>query len=152
MLVEDRLLGHLRALADNPAWKVQELPEQITEEVLRCLSDRGWIELQIWQSTERGGAKEVTRRFSPSRSPEYIGDWDAVLRKYWHGQGKMANLFCKLYVSEQGRARLADVALGKPEPRWTGRMRRIGSFLVDHLAAIITGLLVLLLAAWLDLG
>lgn len=126
MSIEDTLLDHLRLLAEQSAWLLSELPQQITDPVLLCLDDRGWIELQVWELRQRGGPTKVTGTFSPSRSPLAAGDWDMIVRTYRYGERKRPDMYCELRVSAKGKARLAEAELvtpPKPEPADTQDQR-----------------------------
>lgn len=48
MSIEGTLLRHLRVLEKREPLALSEVPEEITDGVLRCLDERGWIHLRQW--------------------------------------------------------------------------------------------------------
>lgn len=130
MSIDDVIRIHMQKLAERESWRTNELPEELTVDILRIMDGRGLIQFRTWERGEPNPqphvnpdpTKMVLRPqkysdwFSPSLQPRYGGDLDNVLAK---GEND-PELAPGIRVSEHGRAKLAELELeariGKPPP------------------------------------
>ncbi len=106
--------GALLALAGREFWPVTELPPGVGVDELRCLDDRGYVELQTVCMVRAGPLRDGPRTrqpsgwFSPIRQPQLAGRWDGLL-------GRAVNLVsapCEVRLTERGLAELARLRRG----------------------------------------
>ena len=142
MSVEDTLVDHLRVLGKTSTWKLPQLPDPITDDVLRCLDDRGWIQVRVLKSMPRGAPEKVRPWFSPLQYDDI--DWDDILRKYREATAENREMYCEVQVSEQGRARLAEASLSEAKSQDPGLPKRIGVWVWKN---IVLRIIVILLGA-----
>lgn len=126
----------LLKLGSRELWGVDELPEEIDADVMRCLDDHGLVEARFVTMQNRSKYRGDTTPpapvpsswFSPMKNPSRAGEWDKILgsrlRDYWTHPSEVR-------LSERGRAVLARM-------RWTGARRPPPSAGATH-AGVDTG-------------
>ncbi len=138
---DDVLVGHLRDLAKRDSWRIPELPPSITEDVLRVLDARGWIEFAVWRlASVRQNTGLFPDGFEPRRD-ESIGWFSPLMGVlfYRHQSGfawsnpeqskqdltltsilaegrRRPREAAEVRVSERGRAILAEWMIDSPTP------------------------------------
>lgn len=102
----------LLKLGSRELWGVDELPEEIDADVMRCLDDHGLVEARFVTMQNRSKYRGDTTPpapvpsswFSPMKNPSRAGEWDKILgrrlRDYWTHPSEVR-------LSERGRAVLA---------------------------------------------
>lgn len=107
-------MAALVILGERDLWGMDELPESIDLDMVRCLDQAGLIEARfVTMSNEGESLPRVPLPdvwFSPFKSPGYMGDWGQVLarrkRDAFHHPPE-------LRVSEIGKAELARMRRAK---------------------------------------
>ncbi len=108
-------LKALRTLGERDEWPVNELPESIDIDLLRCLDAEGVIEARYVTAHNHakfpGDAPNLTYSrsswFSPIQNPGMAGPWEKWLRPQGYD---CWNLPREVRVSDRGRAELARAA------------------------------------------
>jgi len=116
-VLDMRGVDPLLLLGAREVWPLDELPQCIDADTLRCLDDDGFIEARcVIMNNQSKFPGDPTPPIpsrgewcSPMRERHKIGDWDAVLMKNrrdtWHHPSEVR-------VSERGRAQLARLRRG----------------------------------------
>lgn len=126
MSANDVFTEHLKALAQRLSWRIRELPSEITDDVLRVLDERGWVEFRLWERVDPNPkplvnsdpATFVVRPddycgwFSPRKDPRIVGDLSAVLAS----GANDPELSPEVRVSECGKAAVAELAVALTDP------------------------------------
>lgn len=121
-------LRALRALAERDVWPVNELPDGIDVDILRCLDVEGAIEARYVtaknQATSPGDAPNIAYShsswFSPIQNPGMAGPWEKWLRPQQYDSWNPPR---EIRVSDMGRAVLAKARRTEPPaaphgPEW----------------------------------
>lgn len=120
-VLDMRGVDPLLLLGARDVWPVDELPESIDADTLRCLDDDGFIEARgVVMNNQSKFPGDQTPPIpsrgawcSPIREPSMIGNWDSVLAKTrrdtWHHPAEVR-------VSERGRAQLSRLRRGSALP------------------------------------
>lgn len=125
----DPLLSFVRTLSKDSSWRINELPPTFSEDVLRALDGRGWIEVGLWHRPDLNEnapedpvwgepcldrdtgwyspqrARNVTNRRSPD------DEWSALFRLY----GRESDLPFGIRATSVGKGALAEDELSKDE-------------------------------------
>lgn len=131
-------LRALRALAERDVWPVNELPDGIDVDILRCLDVEGVTEARYVtaknQARSPGDASNIAYShsawFSPIQNPGMAGPWEKWLRPQ---QYDCWNPPREIRVSDMGRAVLAKARRAEPPaaphgPEWDAARAAAASF------------------------
>lgn len=131
-------LKALRTLGERDEWPVNELPDWIDVDLLRCLDVEGVIEARYVTAHNHakfpGDAPNLTYSrsswFSPIQNPGMAGPWEKWLRPQGYD---CWNLPREVRVSDRGRAELAKARRLQPleapaGPEWDAAMAAASSF------------------------
>lgn len=124
-------------LGDRKIWGVDELPETIDADMLRCLDRHGMVEARIvvMQSQSKHPGDKTPPKpspqgwFSPIQNPTRAGDWDAVVSGHLRGSGGHPS---QVRLSDVGKAERAKVL------RTVGGAAGGGSVAVSAGASVLT--------------
>ncbi|MEM9083670.1 MAG: hypothetical protein AAGB34_08745 [Planctomycetota bacterium] len=112
----------LYTLAARDAWPVDELPDDATVDLLRCLDADGLIQAcgvvmqnrQEFPGDTTPPAPVPGEWFSPIEQPKMVGDWDTIFRTAARRKPKYHP--CLVRVTDRGRAELAKGCIPLDQP------------------------------------
>lgn len=97
----------LLKLGNRELWGVDELPEKIDADVMRCLDDHGLVEARFVTMQNRSPepwTPSPSAWFSPMKNPSQAGEWDQILGSRLRDDRTHPS---EVRLSEKGRAVLA---------------------------------------------
>ncbi len=109
----------LRLLDTRPSWRLNELPPDVTIDVLRVLDADGLIEVCAWyrqnETTDPRRPKPLVPKrsnlgwVSPVANPSRLGTWDRL----WEESTREPEVAAEVRITERGKAELAKQNLEK---------------------------------------